>query len=541
MNKLIGFTVSRSAIGHAGIDVFHSDLNHIELQYGGFHVYLWGIGDIDKCIINEKYSLSFPLVEDLLDRNVLLYFKDGNVIIENDWLGSIPVFYNETRGIASTLSLKTLVSKEIHPEGLANFVEFGYSILEQTPFNEVKFMRYYSKLVIGRDGMKVHYKEDPVLEEGLFDEMSDEAMIFDKIKEYINAVEIITKDEIIIPTSGGYDSRLLNLCIDDKSRIRSYTYGISDDQSKSFEVVHGKKISEILGTRWSQIELGDFDQYIYDWFKIFGISTHLHGMYHIEFYKKMKQMDEFTKNATFVSGIVGDAWAGKVSVEKIHDFNDIEKMAYSHGLNADKEQLIIRHNSDLREKFFNENEGYLADEKIRIIHLIRFKIILISYIVTVPEYFGFPVWTPYLNFDIVVDMLNLPEKRHHNRAWQTDIFRKYNLDIESMNLPSDGSNSLDYQNYVNNDYESLDTQVMNDLFKESYLQKINLFMSKQEPPSIIEDICNKVTRPLMGIRYIGYGLRCLGIRDPKYNMSKLYAYYVIKAVESGLKYGGETN
>ena len=322
---------------------------------------------------------------------------------------------------------------------------------------------------------------------------------------------------------------------------RSYTYGISEDQSKSFEVVHAKKVSEILGTRWSQIELGNFDQYIDDWFKIFGISTHLHGMYHIEFYKKMRQMDEFTKNATFVSGIVGDAWAGDIIVGKIHNFNDLTKMAYSHGINADKEQLIIHHNSDLRKNFFYENKGYLADEKIRIIHLIRFKIILISYIATVPEYFGFPVWTPYLNFNIVVDMLNLPKERRHNRAWQTDIFRKYNLDIESMDLPSDRSNSLDYQSYINSDYKSLDTQVMNDLFKTSYLQKINLFVSKQEHPSIIENICNKVTRPLMGIRYIGYGLRCLGIIDQRSNMSKLYAYYVIKAIESGLKYEGETH
>ena len=154
MDKLVGFTVSRSTIDHAGIDVFHSDLNYIELQHGGFHVCLWGIGDISKCTINEKYSLSFPLTENLLDRNVLLYFKDDSIIIENDWLGSIPVFYNETRGIVSTLSLKTLAGKEIHPEGLANFVEFGYSVLEQTPFEEVKFMRYYSKLVVNQEGIK---------------------------------------------------------------------------------------------------------------------------------------------------------------------------------------------------------------------------------------------------------------------------------------------------------------------------------------------------------------------------------------------------
>ncbi len=537
MNKLIGFTVSRSTIDHAGVDVFHSGLNCVELQYGGFHVYLWGIGDISKCIINEKYSLSFPLTEDLLDRNVLLYFKDGCIIIENDWLGSIPVFYNEAREIVSTLSLKTLMDKEIHPEGLANFVEFGYSILEQTPFKEVKFMRYYSKLVVSQNGVKIYYKDDPVLKEDRFKNTSDETAVFDKIKKYINAVEAITKDEIIIPTSGGYDSRLLNLCINDKSRIRSYTYGISEDQSKSFEVVHAKKVSEILGTQWRRIDLGNFDQYIGDWFKIFGISTHLHGMYHIEFYKKIRQLDEFTKNATFASGIVGDAWAGNIKVGKIYNFNDITKMAYSHGMNADKEQLIINHNSDLRKKYFDENVRYLSNEKIRIVHLIRFKIILISYLTILPEYFGFPVWTPYLNLDIVVDMLNLPEERRHNRAWQTDTFRRYHLDVESMNLPCDRSNSLDYQGYINNNYEPLDVQVIDNLFKMSYLNKINRFMSKHEHPSRVENIYNRVTKLLMDIPYIRHILRRLGVTEQNSNMSILYAYYVAKAIELGLKYG----
>ncbi|GAH00653.1 unnamed protein product, partial [marine sediment metagenome] len=292
------------------------------------------------------------------------------------------------------------------------------------------------------------YKEDPVLNEEIFNKTEDERVAFEKIKNYVNSVEDITKDEIILPTSGGYDSRLLNLCINDKSRIRAFTYGISDNQSKSFEVVYGKKLSEILGTQWEQIELGKFNRYIEDWFRLFGISTHLHGMYHIEFYKKILERHSFGENVSFLSAIFGDVWSGNVTVGNITNHKELAKLSYSHGANADRTQLLIPFDDKLRKQFFGKNKLYLKSEKRRIAFLIRVKLILISYLTIVPEYFGFPVWTPFLNFDIAVSMLNIPKERRQGRAWQRDIFREYGLDLESMDLPKNTSNTLDYQAYM---------------------------------------------------------------------------------------------
>lgn len=535
MNKIVGFTISKYEINHDDIDYLKSGLKLLEFKKNGYFIYFWGINNIIDCKVDEKFTLSFPISDNLLDRNVLVYFDGEDIFVENDWLGSIPIFYNESNVIVSTLSLKTLTYKEIHPEGLANFVEFGYSILEQTPFKEVKFMRYYSRLVINKDGITIQYKEDPVLKTDLFNNKSDEVTVFNKIKKYVSEVEAKTNDEIILPTSGGYDSRLLNICVDDKSRIRSYTYGISDDQSLSFEVVHAKKISEILGTQWEQIKLGEFDQYICDWFNLFGVSTHLHGMYHIEFYKKILEKHKFKEKATFLSGIVGDAWAGKVNVGAIDNFNEVTKLAYSHGANADIRQLLVQYNYALRNNFFYEHEKYLGNEKVRIVFLIRFKIILISYLVIVPEYFGFPVWTPYLNFNIVVEMLNLPEERRLDRAWQKDIFKKYSLDLESMNLTKDYSNSLNYQAYINDEFEPLDIQLMSKYFSEEYLEKINYVMSKKSIP-LLDNLLTWVNKELMCNRYIGYGLRSLGIKDKRgQNILIVYPYYIIKTIELSLK------
>ncbi|GAH29994.1 unnamed protein product, partial [marine sediment metagenome] len=77
MYKIVGFTVSKSKIDHNDIDVFDTGLKLLELKKNGFHVYIWGINNIEECKVNEKYTLSFLFSENLLDRNVLIYFENG--------------------------------------------------------------------------------------------------------------------------------------------------------------------------------------------------------------------------------------------------------------------------------------------------------------------------------------------------------------------------------------------------------------------------------------------------------------------------------
>ena len=95
-----------------------------------------------------------------------------------------------------------------------------------------------------------------------------------------------------------------------------------------------KKISEIYNTQWEQIELRNFYEYLDQWIELYGISTHTHGMYHIEFYTKIFEKYKF-KQPTFLSGIFGDIWAGSINYEDINSFQDIIKLGYTHGLSLD--------------------------------------------------------------------------------------------------------------------------------------------------------------------------------------------------------------
>jgi hypothetical protein len=471
--------------------------------------------------------MSFPLHDSLLDRNVILSIEEEKIIIENDWLGSIPVFYNDKERIISSISHFCLKNRELHPEGLLNFCQFGYSVFEQTIFKDVKFMRYFSKIILTMNTVEIENKPDPIAHDSFLQPQSNEQEVINKIKSYINTVEAALNSDIIIPTSGGYDSRLLNVLLNDKKRIYSYTYGISKNQSKSFEVVYARKLSEILNTKWAQIELNSYHKYMDQWFNIYGFSTHLHGMYHIEFYHKIVNSCSFI-NPTLLSGIFGDVWAGNISYSAINSHCDVIKLGYTHGMSLDPKYIINIGEQRLISKFYDEHRELIKNDTLKVVYTIRMKLILISYIMQIPEYFGIPTWTPFLNFEIVKSMLNIDEERRRKRIWQHDFFKTKGVNIEDFNLKMDRINKLDYEIAKTAAFTPIDVTLMNKYIYENELVAINAYLRKEPLPDAVID-------NLLYIPKVGGALRRLGFQNNF--IKKLYEYYIIMAIEKGLVYG----
>jgi hypothetical protein len=523
MNKIIGFYIGQDK-KEFNPDVFHSGINDFTFNCAGFFIRVWGIGDIQSLISDGYFSLSFFKTDDLLDRNVVVRFDNKTITVENDWLGSIPVFYNPDECIISTLSNSCLTNNGIDLEGLANYFDFGYSVFERTPFKSVKFLRYFSKAVLSTDGLKIENKSDPVLEPDFLAQESKEQDVIDLMQVYIVNIESKTQGDIVLPTSGGYDSRILNHLITDKSRIKSFTYGISKVQSDSYEVVHAKKISEILKTDWKQIPLNDFNQYVEDWFAIYGVSTHLHGMYHIEFYIKLLEKTKLD-SPTLLSGIIGDAWSESGKFEQINNVGDITKLGYSHGMFLNKCHLNIETSNNLYSAYFNKYSRYLQNDRVKTVQAMRIKIILLSYLTQIPEYFGLLVWTPFLNLQIVKTILNIPKSRRKDRIWQRDFFRKVGLNLEDMNLKSSKVNKLDYEAARKSPPEPLNVSLMTPYVKKSRLIEINKTLSKQ-------DLFDSIKNQLLFVPKVGGLLRRLGFKNNF--LIALNEYYVIKSVEKGL-------
>lgn len=524
-NKIVGFLISPIDINFE-FDFFKVGLTFKKNSNINHYIYLWGIGDLEKCVINNSYTLSFPIIDSLLDRNILISITDDQITIENDWLGSIPVFYNKKELIVSTIPNLCLKNNIIDKEGLLNYFSFGYSVFEHTPFEDVKFLRYFSKLIIDKK-INIERKEDPILKDGLFDTISTPSEAIDSIKKYITSVEKNTAGNILLPTSGGLDSRLLNWGITEKSRIRSYTYGISKNQSKSSEVVYAEKLSKLLDTKWDQIELSHFNDYIDDWFNLFGFSTHLHGMYQIEFYKNILSRFNFDKNTTLLSGIFGDVWAGSVGELNISSSSDIYKLGFTHELNLNKNYLINNETNEIIRKYFDENKTSLQSHQFQVVSTIRIKLILISYLLKIPEYCGIASWTPFLNFEVATTMLRLPADLKTNRFWQKIFFSNVGLDLENMHLSKSKSNSLNFEMSKKFKFEPIEEKCFTGIIK---LNKISILNSKlnhlKKQYRLIEYFL--ITFRIRGI------LRRLGIKRVGH-LDCLSNYYVLKAVEKSFR------
>lgn len=447
-NKIVGFTISKNRVDHRDYDIMESGLLLKSFKRCGYNVYLWGIGDLEKCFINENIiSLSFPLHDKLDDRNVLISFTNNEIIVENDWLGSIPVFYNKTLDIVSTLISKTYNNKKfsIDAEGLYGYLDFGFSIFEKTPIKDVNLLRYFSRLILGKE-IKAIYKEDIYLNKiYLNNKESSPALVVKTVKNYINSATDKISGNIIIPTSGGYDSRFLNALVGDRKRIRSFTYGLTSlGTEKSSEVVKARYITKKLGIWWKEIKLGNFLLYYEKWYKIFGMSSHLHGMYHLEFYKKIKKFLRNDFNYTVLNGIVGDAWSGNIKFVRVRKYSEIWKIGITHGLRINP--MVLKKLPDLEKyrTFYTVNRKFISNPLTQVVLMIRIKLILLSYLMSVPEYLKLPSWSPFLSFDVVSKMLSIDTKLRKNRTWQEDFFRDKDIFPEEKGLDYTNTNTLDY-------------------------------------------------------------------------------------------------
>ncbi len=176
-----------------------------------------------------------------------------------------------------------------------------------------------------------------------------------------------------------------------------------------------KRLSERLGANWRQIELGHYLTLLDSWYALYGVSTHAHGMYHMEFYKKF--LMQVHEPCRLLSGLIGDIWAGMI-LPPITSPEDCRNLFYTHGICIPPHLLRIRDNS-LLEGFFAKNKNRLQEPRLRVVAAMRFKMALLSYLLRVPESLGLQPYAPYIEPELAMAMLNLPQKLREGRVWQS--------------------------------------------------------------------------------------------------------------------------
>lgn len=414
-----------------------------------------------------------------------------------DWLGSRPVFYNEKTGKISGQINEVIDDQNVrfHPEGLRNYLRYGYSVFGQTPIEDVKFLRYSSKIEKGKDGkLVITYLEDPA--ERLLGEKADSREVLEKIRQAIQEWEKTVSGAIILPLSGGYDSKLLLADIKDKSRLKAYSYGYSRKQEDSFEVVRARKLAASYGIDWKNIKLGQFLKYMDEWNEMYGPAIHAHGMYQMEFYKKICEDTKGTGHAV-LSGIIGDGWAGNVRIKEIGCFEDLELLGYAHGLCIQEDVCLLSDDRDLHKTFYEENKDKLREENWRILFAMRMKMMLLRYLMETPRQYGMPAWSPFLDADIAISMLNIPWEEKEGRLWQKRYFEEAHIEYGWL------KKECDYNMIINENalrqvrLSPLDVTLLGKIVKPDYVEWINRTLAHKPLPSFsakpktIPNIVNK--------------------------------------------------
>lgn len=393
--------------------------------------------------------------------------------INSDWLASNTWFINKKTKKLSR-NINDVIDYEDFNwdyEGLYNYLDCGYTVFSQTPIKNIVTLPHSSTLKTGAQFRitktnDVSYKwlgktthEDDALH-----------LIGEKVKNWEKSVE----GNIVLPISGGFDSRLLALSLSNYKNVKSFTYGLSPNQGLSKEVIHAKYITEQLSIDWRQIEIGKFHRFMRDWYNIYGASTHAHGMYHMEFYTKM--MKFISGGNHFLSGLIGDAWAGAVKVEDIKKPSDLVYLSYSHGLRAEPSMLINKNITlNLRDEYFESHKHNLKSHDFRVIEAMRFKMILLNYLIRVPEYFGFKIYAPFLDPEVALSFLTIDKKRRENRTWQVDYFKKNNFYLEGLSLSGTYKNNLNFQAAHQLQLEPLSEKLLGELFDIDYIKWINKY------------------------------------------------------------------
>ncbi len=442
--------------------------------------------------------------------------------IHGNWVGYGTVFYNEKTGAVST-SIEDVIdytNLEIDLNGLAAYLDYGYAVFGRTAVKNVKYLLPNETLSVV-DG-KVHITES---EDRMVDELgkrSKEDDVLGMMEERINNWAASFQEDILIPTSGGFDSRLLNVLLKDRRRIRAYTYGTSFNQNLSRETVYAKALSERLGTHWQRIDLGEFNNYIAEWYALYGISIAASGTYHLEFYKQISDFEDHRK-LHLLSGIIGDAWAGAFTVPEVKTIASYRTLGHTHGMSADASQAVeADYKDELVAPFFEKQKELLKMPEYRLLTTMRTKMMMLQFLVTLPPHYGFDSYSPFLEQDIAFAMLNLAPERRANRQWQRDFFKKHNVLFEEEKHRYTYQNSLNYYALLHHRLEPLNVPLLREIIRPAYLEWINTTLS-------CINWKERVFQTLMHTPKVKEGLKLLGFKNRL--MQAYFAYITIKPLE----------
>lgn len=432
-----------------------------------------------------------------------------------DWLCTKPVFYNEKTGAISH-NMEEVVDYSdfrINAEGLRNFLRFGYTVFGQTIVEGVKCLDHSSQIEKAADGsLKITHFDDAARKlwnPGQTNSTEVFESIIDASAKWADAVP--EEEVIVLPLSGGYDSRLLAYSLRGRENVHTYSYGLSANQRDSFEVVKASQVAKACDLKWEHIYLDKFldESYLSRWYELYGGANHLHGMYQMEFYDNIISHEGGNVNGpklNLLSGIIGDVWAGTVRTPDISSTEEFIKLGYTHGICIDEDiclydnELVGKLSKDAAQRFYEENKDMLSNESWRVVCAMRMKMLLLHYLLKTPDSLGITPFSPFIDPKIAMSILNLDWSLKDNRKWQQKEFDKINLEIGWEKKKCDYNMVIDIETLRKNPVRPLDVEALGRVVRREYVEEVNRQISRRPlktlpaKPKTVQNVYNKAVK-----------------------------------------------
>ena len=185
-----------------------------------------------------------------------------------------------------------------------------------------------------------------------------------------------------------------------------------------------------------------FHRYFDEWDALFGVSTHAHGMYQIEFYRRI--LERVPAGSTVLSGICGERFAGDDRVVRsIETLRDAADLLRGVPLPPHERRLPPQPSSAARSwgcfSCSRRTPRIRTEMLPRVFTVTRLRMMLLSYLLSVPASLGFRAKGPYLDIDLAMRMLTLPAEQRKDRRWQREFFARQGVDLEARAFSFDGA------------------------------------------------------------------------------------------------------
>lgn len=301
-------------------------LNLYETKFN--NLYLAIIYEDHLSITENVDSIEFPIGNLgnqplYYDRFLKVLINNDKIAIENDYVGSIPVFYS-TRNHISLSNIEPCVvldskttPNDISYENIYGFMRYMHFIWDETAYKHIYTILPDSLTIFNLQDFSIKSKYLQTVKSSKENiNLSDEE-VADKLNELNDDLvyrSLAHYEQIILPLSAGYDSRMILAACSKRKELRDKLYCFSYGVEGSVDVEAARRLTSLLGLKWEFIDLPlKFltKEYLFDIYDIFGSSLHMHGMYQLEFINEIKKRIKISENGCLTSGFMTGVPAGQ--------------------------------------------------------------------------------------------------------------------------------------------------------------------------------------------------------------------------------------